>query len=175
MVHIIYMYYTHTTCISILPNSSMQTSSMVEAHIQGILNKLDANAKARPATDLPYYGFEMGAPEDGMGTTHISVVTADMAVSVTSSIGYYFGSGFMSNSTGVLFCNSMATFSFGEELIRFPLNAIMPRKRPLSSKCPAIVVDSNGDFKLVTGASGGKRIPSAVGQVSEYILHFIVH
>ena len=50
---------------------------------------------------------------------------------------------------------------------RFPFNTIVPRKRPLSAKCPTVVVDSKGNFKLVTGAAGGTRIPPAVGQVSE--------
>ena len=100
-----------------------------------------------------------------MGTTHLSVVTPNMAVAVTSSINDFFGSGFLSPSTGILLNNDMDGFYLGN--VRFPLNKIKPRKRPLSAKCPTVVVDSEGDFKLVTGAAGGKRIPPAVGQVSE--------
>ena len=48
----------------------------------------------------------------------------------------------------------------------FPFNKIEPRKQPLSAKCPT-VVDSEGNFKLVTGATGGTKIPPAVRQVSE--------
>ena len=99
-----------------------------------------------------------------MGTTHLSVVTPNMAVAVTSSINDFFGSGFLSPSTGILLNNDMEGFDLGK---RFPFNKIEPRKRPLSAKCPTIVVDSKGNFKLVTGAAGGKRIPPAVGQVSE--------
>ena len=100
-----------------------------------------------------------------MGTTHLSVITPNMAVAVTSSINDLFGSGFLSPSTGILLNNGMEGFDL--DGVRFPLNKIQPRKRPLSAKCPTIVVDSKGNFKLVTGAAGGKRIPPAVGQVSE--------
>ena len=99
-----------------------------------------------------------------MGTTHLSVFTPNMAVAVTSSINDFFGSGFLSPSTGILLNNDMDGFSLDD---RFPYNGIKPRKRPLSAKCPTVVVDSEGNFKLVTGAAGGTRIPPAVGQVSE--------
>ena len=100
-----------------------------------------------------------------MGTTHLSVVTPNMAVAVTTSINDLFGSGFLSPSTGILLNNDMEGFYLGD--VRFPLNKIKPRKRPLSAKCPTIVIDREGNFKLVTGAAGGKKIPPAVGQVSE--------
>ena len=87
-----------------------------------------------------------------------------MAVAVTSSINDLFGSGFLSPSTGILLNNDMDGFSLDD---RFPYNGIKPRKRPLSAKCPTVVVDSKGNFTLVTGAAGGKKIPPAVGQVSE--------
>ena len=99
-----------------------------------------------------------------MGTTHLSVVTPNMAVAVTSSINDFFGSGFLSPSTGILLNNDMDGFSLDD---RFPYNKIEPRKRPLSATCPTIVVDSESNFKLVTGAAGGRKIPPAVGQVSE--------
>jgi gamma-glutamyltranspeptidase/glutathione hydrolase len=44
-------------------------------------------------------------------------------------------------------------------------NAIQPGKRMLSSMTPAIVLDSMGAPYLVTGASGGARIITAVAQV----------
>ena len=99
-----------------------------------------------------------------MGTTHLSVITPDMAVAVTSTINDFFGSGYLSPSTGVLLNNDMDDFSFDNQ---FKFNKVQPRKRPLSAMCPTVVTDSDGNFKLVTGAAGGKRIPPAVGQVSE--------
>ena len=147
----------------------MQTSDMAKNDIEAIITKLmEQKGQARSNTDLDYYGFEEGKRVDGMGTTHLSVITPDMAVTVTSSINDFFGSGYLSPSTGILLNNDMDGFSLDD---RFPFNRIMSGKRPLSAMCPTVVVDTNGDFKLVTGAAGGKRIPPAVGQVSEWIHH----
>ena len=134
-------------------------------YIQTIIDKLPANAKAKEPDDLDFYGFNEGLRSNGMGTTHLSVITPNMSVAVTATINDFFGSGFLSPSTGVLLNNDMDCFSFRDN--RFQYNKVEPRKRPLSSGCPTVVIDSNRTFKLVTGAAGGKRIPPAVGQVSE--------
>lgn len=49
-----------------------------------------------------------------------------------------------------------------------PANFIVPGKRPLSSMCPTIVLDSNGDVKLAIGSAGGTRITSAVAFVNNW-------
>lgn len=46
-----------------------------------------------------------------------------------------------------------------------PSNFIKPYKRPLSSMCPTIVVDENGDVKMMIGATGGSKIPTSIAQV----------
>lgn len=49
-----------------------------------------------------------------------------------------------------------------------PSNYIAPGKWPLSSMCPTIVLDRNGDVKLVIGSAGGTRITSAVAYVNQF-------
>ena len=40
-----------------------------------------------------------------------------------------------------------------------------PHKRPFSSMSPAILTNDSGDVQLIIGASGGKRIATAVSLV----------
>lgn len=45
------------------------------------------------------------------------------------------------------------------------LNYIEPGKRPASSMCPSVVVDSQGDVQLVVSGAGDTTIVSSVAQV----------
>lgn len=69
----------------------------------------------------------------------------------------------MSKSTGILLNNQMDDFSTpgisnGFDLEPSPANFIKPGKRPLSSMCPMIILDENGDAIFVGGSAGGSRI-----------------
>ena len=118
--------------------------------------------------NLTYYDYMAGPSESNFGTTHVVVATYNGdVVTVTSSINDYFGSGIRSSSTGVILNDQMDDFYIPSkpDENRFRYNHVEGGKRPLSAATPAIMIDSNGNLTLALGASGGRKIPPAVGQV----------
>ena len=122
---------------------------------------------------LGAYGARWNLAEDH-GTTHVSVVDSRRnAVAMTSTINTAFGSKLVSPSTGILLNNEMDDFSVPGERNHYGLasseaNFIAPRRRPLSSMSPTVVLDESADpprVVAVAGASGGPRIITAVAQV----------
>ncbi|XP_071964321.1 glutathione hydrolase 1 proenzyme-like [Antedon mediterranea] len=118
-------------------------------------------------TNSSYYSNgEVDATDDIGGTSHLNVLAENGdAVSVTTSVNYYFGSKIMSESTGIIYNNLMADFSIPNSEAEFqPSNEANypgPNKYPLSSMSGSIVLDKNGDVRLVVGSSGGKQIITA--------------
>uniref|UniRef100_T1GPW7 Gamma-glutamyltransferase n=1 Tax=Megaselia scalaris TaxID=36166 RepID=T1GPW7_MEGSC len=120
--------------------------------------------------DLKYYGSKSGGPEDH-GTSAMSVLHPNGdAISVTSTINFYFGSKIRSPSTGIILNDNLDDFSTPGIVntdgdLSSPYNFIEPGKRPLSSMCPSIVIDKKGDVKMVLGGAGGTQIVTAISQV----------
>ena len=125
---------------------------------------LRAMTKDDATLPLGAYGARWNLVEDH-GTTHVSVVDADRnAVAMTSTINTNFGSKVVSRSTGTLLNNEMDDFSVPNETNHYGLapsaaNFIAPRRRPLSSMSPTVVLDANQNpprVVAVAGASGGR-------------------
>ena len=86
---------------------------------------------------------------------------------------FSFGSGVVSERTGILLNDQMADFSIPGvksyfNLTMNPNNYISPGKRPMSSMCPTILVDKDGDVKMTIGAAGGTKIPTAISLVRQF-------
>jgi gamma-glutamyltranspeptidase/glutathione hydrolase len=122
-----------------------------------------SNTLARPP------GFIPGS--ESKQTTHFSVLDqAGNAVSVTYTLNNSFGSGATVEGLGILLNDEMDDFTskigapnmFG--LIQGSANAIGPKKRPLSSMTPIIVLE-NGKVRFVIGSPGGPRIISTVANI----------
>lgn len=110
-------------------------------------------------------------PYESPQTTHFCVVDKDgMAVSVTYTLNFSFGSGLVADGTGVLLNNEMDDFAaapgkpnaFG--LLGGEANSIQPGKRPLSSMTPTII-EKDGQLYAVIGSLGGSRIITIVLQL----------
>ena len=111
-------------------------------------------------------------------TTHYSIVDADgNAVAVTYTLNDGYGSAVTAEKLGFLLNNEMDDFAAkpGEPkdygLIQGEANAIQPRKTPLSSMTPAIVL-RDGKLYLVLGSPGGPTIINTVLEVFVNVVDF---
>jgi len=120
--------------------------------------------------DYSYYNPQY-APNYEYGTSHINVLAANGdAVSLTSSINDWFGSGYRSLETGIIYNNQMIDFSISPSTITplLPLasaNFIHSGKRPATSMSQIIMTNSKGDVRFIIGGAGGKKIIPAIALV----------
>ena len=121
----------------------------------------------------------LGADREGTHTTHFSVVDGQGgAVALTTTINTGYGSRVVVSGAGFLLNNEMDDFAAkpgspnGFGLVQGEANAIEPGKRMLSSMTPTIVLGPDGQPVLVTGASGGPRIISAVWQIVSNVVDY---
>ncbi|CAJ0996704.1 Glutathione hydrolase proenzyme [Sodalis praecaptivus] len=138
-----------------------------KVYAKTLAQRIDLN-HARPSSTIRPGQLQ---PYESDQTTHYSVVDKNgYAVAVTYTLDTYFGSGIMAGNSGILLNNEMDDFSakpgspnlFG--LVGADANAIAPRKRPLSSMSPTLVV-KDGKIWLVTGSPGGSHIITTVLQM----------
>ena len=131
--------------------------------------------KATPSARI---GHGRPARYESPETTHFSVVdAAGNAVSNTYTLNMGYGSGVTVKGAGFLLNDEMDDFAAkpgtpnGFGLIQGEANAIAPRKRPLSSMTPTIVL-KEGRLLLVTGSPGG---PTIITTVLQTLIHVIDH
>ena len=124
-----------------------------------------------------FYGLAASKPEQG-GTTHFGVLDRyGNAVSCSLTINTQFGSKVLVPGTGIILNNQMDDFAIEAAapniygLIGTEANSVQPRKRPLSSMTPTIILQGDRP-SLIVGASGGPRIINATLQTILNVLDF---
>jgi len=155
----------------------------VQVPVAGLTNKAYA-AELRKSINLEHAtksaDVSAGKPpsQEGDQTTHFSIMDkAGNAVSNTYTLNLAFGSGYTVDGAGFFLNNEMDDFSakagapnaYG--LVGDEANAIEPRKRPLSSMAPTIVL-KDGTPYLITGSPGGSTIITVVLQEILNVLTF---
>ncbi|KAE9545004.1 hypothetical protein AGLY_000547 [Aphis glycines] len=138
-----------------------------DSYIDSIRNKI---SDTFTSLDPKYYGADFDSSENH-GTANIVVTDSNGNTVVgTSTLNIYFGCGFVSPSTGISLNNEMDDFSTPGVINYYgipssPANFIAPGKRPMSSMCPTIITNKDGDFVLGAGAAGGSKITLATSYV----------
>ena len=131
-------------------------------------------AKTHPAK---FYGLVNLKAEQG-GTTHFSVLDrSGNAVACTLSVNTRFGSKLMVPRTGIVLNNTIDDFSIHASvgniygLIGNDANSLQPKKRPLSSMAPTIIMQGERP-ELIVGGAGGPRIITGTLQTILNVLDF---
>lgn len=130
--------------------------------------------KARASKDFPLPAI----PDDKPETTHFTLADSEENIVVsTQTINGWFGSGLVARGTGIVLNNEMDDFAqavgasnlFGA--IGGDKNLVAPKKRPLSSMSPTLVLKDGKPF-LALGTPSGTRIISCVAQTMLNVLEF---
>jgi len=143
-------------------------------YIAGLRQSID------PEHATPSAVLHPGKPAayESSDTTHYSIVDAEgNAVAVTYTLNDSYGSGVTATKLGFLLNNQMDDFAAkpGEPnaygLVQGEANAIQPRKTPLSSMTPTIVLRDRKLY-LVVGSPGGPTIINTVLEVIVNVIDF---
>tara|TARA_A200000159_G_scaffold67299_1_gene62304 strand:+ start:1 stop:1374 length:1374 start_codon:yes stop_codon:yes gene_type:complete len=150
-------------------------SEIIDKQYAATINSKIKLGESNPSSNILPGSFN---DNESIETTHFSVADKNgNVVSSTYTLNSTFGSGVTIEGTGILMNNEMDDFSaapgipnqFG--LLGAKANEIQPKKRPLSSMTPTIVM-KNEELFFTTGSPGGSRIISAVLQSIINIIDF---
>ncbi len=149
----------------------MADTDFVKVPIAGLTSKKYAD-ELRKGISLDAVGSKIPAgnplPFGSGGTSHLSVIDKNgNIVALTQTINYFFGSGVLVPGTGILLNNEM------DDLNPKPgtSNSIEPKKRPLSSMSPTIILKDGKPF-LSVGSPGATRIITALTQIIVNVVDF---
>lgn len=135
-------------------------------------------ARASTSDEVKAGAPPSAGPEESRETTHFTVVDAEgNVVTNTYTLNGSFGAGATATGLGFLLNNEMDDFTskvgvanaYG--VIQGENNAIAPRKRPLSSMTPTIVL-KDGKLLMAVGSPGGPTIINTVLQVLINVIDF---
>jgi gamma-glutamyltranspeptidase/glutathione hydrolase len=161
----------------------MGDPDFVKMPVRGLISKQYARGVSKTidadhASSSKEVGHGAPGGYESPQTTHFSVVDAQgNAVANTYTLNAGYGSGITVKGAGFLLNNEMDDFAGkpgspnGYGLIQGEVNSIAPRKRPLSSMTPTIVL-KDGKLFLVLGSPGG---PTIINSVLQVILNVIDH
>ncbi|HEV7238264.1 MAG TPA: gamma-glutamyltransferase [Thermoanaerobaculia bacterium] len=157
-------------------------ADFVKVPVRGLTSRAYAQSRAKNIGDraTPSLDLRGGGPAayESPETTHYSIVDPEgNVVSNTYTLNDSYGSGVTAKGTGILLNNEMDDFTskvgvandYG--LIQGEANAIAPKKRPLSSMTPTIVL-KDGKPYFVIGSPGGPTIINTVLQAIVNIIDF---
>jgi len=128
-------------------------------------SRYEKESDSRNAADQDVRDFALGEADRGGHTTHLVVVdTSGTMVSLTQTLGTFFGSGL--TTAGVLMNNARSNFNRTTRV-----NSPKANKQPRSSIAPTILV-KNGLPVLALGSPGSARIVSTIVQLITNIVDF---
>jgi gamma-glutamyltranspeptidase/glutathione hydrolase len=132
-------------------------------------DKATPSSTLKAGNPLPYESSE---------TTHFTIADSSGAMlASTQTINGYFGSGIVASGSGIVLNNEMDDFSakpgasnlFGA--IGGTPNKIQPKKRPLSSMSPTLILKDNKPF-MALGTPSGTRILTCVALTALNVLEY---
>jgi gamma-glutamyltranspeptidase/glutathione hydrolase len=142
-----------------VPVAGLISKKYAEGLRKGI--RMEAVGSKIPAGNpLPFVGSG--------GTSHLSVIDKQgNIVALTQTINFFFGSGVLVPGTGIMLNDEMDDFNPQPGTS----NSVEPKKRPLSSMTPTIML-KNGKPFLSVGSPGATRIISALTQIIVNVVDF---
>jgi gamma-glutamyltranspeptidase/glutathione hydrolase len=140
--------------------------------------KIRSSIKPFQAGNSKHMGLQFNNTREKPQTTHYNVTdNHGNAVSVTTTLNGYFGSGVIAGNTGFFLNNELNDFALRAgvpnmfKLVQGKANLIAPNKRPLSSMSPMIVMKGHQPY-IILGAAGGSTIITQVVEAIENAVDF---